>query len=529
MAADDPYPPVRVAASPLAARLGEDGLLEDLLADPDPRVVASAALSGGAGERHELAEAIEALLFRAVPELQQAFEDDGRAGALRDVIASCAVALAGLDAGRFSPMLCGLIRQTDDEGLAERLLLIVPMLDRQQAGGAVMARLHRARFAGRRPTGMELWAAGALQLRQAGPFAMDVLRAAARREAGLLESQVLGALGLVSALRLPIRTELAELVETLWYPGRPALLVRLARLLGAQAGSDEYQPDGAPTREECRELLVRATQYATVWETDEGEVTLTTPMGSAAAAVALWLLEPTTTEFDLPAGTTQPDEPILELSVEPNSAFYLREALLDEGAAAGDYVAWRIGLSGRSESAELDAMLLPPRGSERREYNPSVRATGALILALSASGEAQRRTVRERLAMSRPGEAFVARAGRQCGLLIAGDRSVLPAVRELLDYPEYPAPRALLALLAAGDRQTLDWLLWDTHWRVQSTPAELADLLVAEGFDDVFWRVAPQLPRPPAEAGQAAQRWVVRWMQCVWGVRRNDLAVGLGR
>lgn len=530
LAAADPAAAVRLAAAPLAAKLGEDGLLRDLLGDADPQVVTAAAFSAGSAGRDDLAADIEALLFRTVPQLQQAAwqEDSTEAEALRDVAGAAAAALAMLRPGRSAEMLCELTRQTTDEPLADRLLMVLPLLDGPEPGRTVLDRLQRGRFEGTQPAGMDLWAAAAMNLHQAGPFATDVLRVAAKGESGLMVSQIIGGLDVLAASGWPARGLLYEVVENLWYPDRPVMLSRAARLLGAQASSDEYQPPDAPDREACRSLLVRACQYTLVREIDGQEQTVTTPLASASAAVALWLLDPSVTEFDLPETTTRPAE-VVEMTLRPNSAFYLRETIITEDVRAGETIAWLIGRSGREQAGPLGELFLPPPGSDRREYNPAVRTTGALLQALSARTDDQRQAVRQRLAEVPPGADFADRAGRLCARYIAGDEAVLPEVRELLEYREYPAQRVLLALLAGGDRQCVDWLLWDTHWMVESTPEDLVRLLVFEGFDDVFADVLPGLPRPPAAAGPGAQRWAVRWMQCLWGVGRNRLAMGLRR
>ena len=116
-----------------------------------------------------------------------------------------------------------------------------------------------------------------------------------------------------------------------------------------------------------------------------------------------------------------------------------------------------------------------------------------------------------------------------CALLMAGSNEYLQDVRDLLEIPEFPPTRAIMALLAAGDKTTLDWVLWDLNWAVPFLLEDLPFMLTALGMNEVFAATAAELPLPSAAAGIQTQIWQVRIMRDVYGIRRSSLRVGLAR
>ncbi|MCK5558572.1 MAG: hypothetical protein KAJ01_09345, partial [Candidatus Hydrogenedentes bacterium] len=295
MAAKDRDPTVRAAVAPLAARLGNDDILRGLLEDTDLRVVSAAALDAGIAARTDLVSPISRLLDRYVPLHQRSRSapttseaQNATSEKLLEVVSCSAYALAKLSPKHYSPMLCDLARRSTDPELRDRLLVVLAVLNDTGARQAVMDIIHSARWARPFAPAMALEAAARMKLTDADMMGMEVLTAGGKRDKNLLESQVIAALDLAAALKRPCRREVYEICRNLWYPNRPAFLVRAARLLGIQVSSDEHQPPGTPDRETCIRTLREAVQYSFATTTiDDGEQTTTTPLGSAAAAVAM--------------------------------------------------------------------------------------------------------------------------------------------------------------------------------------------------------------------------------------------------
>ena len=541
-AVKDPDPTVRAVAGTLGARLGDDDVLRGLLEDADLQVVATAALDAGIAGRTGLVEPIARLLNHYIPRHQSAFSEpatsetqnhpSGPLVKFREVVSCAAYALARLRPKQYSPMLCDLARRSTDPQLRDRLLVILGILNDRYAHQAVMDIIHAARWEKPFAPAMALEAAARMKLREAGMMGMEVLAAAANGDKNLLESQVIGALNLTAVLKHPARREVHEICRNLWYPDRSALLVRAARMLGVQASSDMYRSPGAPTRETCIQTLREAVQYV-LWTVPPSgrSQTIATPLPSSAAAVALWLLDPSVAEFKLPANEkfSGDGESLVKPAESRTSAFYIREALTGEGSLGGDYVAWNLGLSDYRQAFALGRSMLPGPKDPIREYNAEVRSTGAMLMVLSARGGNQRDKAARWITEHLGSEDFPARGAFMCALLVGGRNEYLQEVRDLLEIPEFPFIRALRALLAAGDKGTLDWLLWDVNWVVPFPPEDLPFMLTGLGMNEVFAATAAELPRPSAAAGKQTQLWEIRIMRDVYGIRRSSIRVGLAK
>ena len=356
--------------------------------------------------------------------------------------------------------------------------------------------------------------------------ALKILRAAPSAPKGLLESQVIAAIDYASAMKLPCRKELYGIVEKLWYPGRPVLLTRAARALGEQVALDEGQSADAPSREKCMDLLRQAAQYSLATEGDgttSQPAAQYTPMGSAAAAVALWLLEPSVDEFAV--AESQPGEGYAELTMRRNSAFFVREAVGVDIFAAGDYVSWSLARTGLPAARQLGQRFLPARGSKRPEHSPEVRSTGAMLLALMATTPAERSDVISRIEYRLARESFFAKGSMRCALLAAGQRDVLPDVDMLLEISDFPRRRVLTALWADGRKRSLDLMLLNVGQPLD----DVATVLLAEGLDDVLACYAPALPLPSAAADDATRAWQMRILRTAWAVRRSQIDLGRGQ
>ncbi len=501
VAAEDPAASVRIPAATLAGRLGDDDVLTRLFQDSAARVVAAAVLDAGIAGRTSLAGRIEAMLHPPAGPPNPAPSAEA-VKARREILSSAAYALAGLDAKKYSKRLCASALTADETELQDRLLVALLAVNDERARQCGMDILHRYRWRGRRPSGMALWTAARMKLPDAAPIAMEVLRAAVRNEPDLRDAQIIGALEVISALRYPCRKEVYDICRTLWRLNRTPLLVRAARLLGQQATMRDPSA-GAPNQEACKKLLQDAAQYSL----RRGAKSIPTPLASASAAVALWTLAPA------------------------EGLHFLREAVAVEDTSAGNFVAWRLGCGDLSlpKISAVGRAFLPSPGEKPGEYNPAVRATGAMLLALSARTDQQRRAAVARIAARMDREEFLTRASMQCALLIAGQRERRDEVGRLLTIPEFPPARAMMALLTAGDRKTLDETLWNLHEDVSIPLSDLPVLLIDRDFAAVLAETAPALPLPSPAGSEATQHWQAKILRDTYGIRRERISVGLSR
>jgi hypothetical protein len=573
-----PVAAIRADSTMLAAILEDDHTLGVLLADDDPAVVASAALDAGLAGRTALTKPIADTLFRAAPQYQallarlegsktkpaspasapapdptyapatttapstqaasapttepsaesaQADPQRQRLDHLRSVVSNCALALALLDGPTYSSMLATMVLDCPDGPLRERLLLVLATLDSDDARDALTRLIHTARWEGHIAPAMTMTIAARLQTAAAAYMAAETLRASTDPQQRVLQSQAIAAIDLAAALRLPCRRAVYDMFDQLWSPEQPILCRRLARMLGTQISQPQGEDDDAPTPQQCRTLLRHAAQFS-LTPPNESLPPITTPLPSAAAAVALWLDEPTTREF-LTATSAPSDEPganYTELSVQPTTTFYLRETIALGETAPADYVAWAIGTSGRPEVDALGRSFLPADDEGLPpEYNPQVRSAGAMILALSARGTAQQAAVLQRILDCRSRENHPAWGSMTCAALVAGDDRVRESVRQLFWLPDFSTGRAVRALLIAGDGWVLDQMLLNVNWPDE----EIIDLILLQGLDGMMARVAPALPSPSAAASTETRLWQVSLMRHTWAVRRDAIGLGLGK
>lgn len=518
-AANDSSVGVRESAASLAARLGDDDVLAGLLRDPAARVRSATALAAGLAKRTALAEPIRRQ-FESRLNLVGPSSPDGI-----DQIASDAYALALLDPAGSSELLCHTTAaRADQPELQDRLLLALEALNDEEALQTVQDLLHADRWAGRSPSGVALYVAGKMHLPEATEIAMEALRAAAEGSQPLSVSRVLGAVDVVAEADYPCRTVAYALCRDLWQPGEPALLTRLAHLLGVQAAT-KGQLGYVPSRAACVETLRDAAQYSRAGR----EEPVTTPLPSAAAAVALWTLDPAEREFarldSNDASVSR--EAILNIVESKTSLFYLREATAADDPAACDYVAWHVGRSGLSQAPAVGRAFLPVGRKRQPEYNADVRACGAMILALSANDQPQRQAAVEHISRRLAREEYPAAGSLRCALLMAGQTDQLAKVRMLLEMEDFPAARALLALLVAGDKTTLDWLLWNTNWNLPVPLEDIPPLLIDQVIGEVLQTAAPSLPTICPAADEATRLWQANILRHAYGIRRASVRVGL--
>jgi hypothetical protein len=417
---------------------------------------------------------------------------------------------------------------TDDPELRGRYLWLLGTMQTPASRLAVEDAIHAPRFRGELPPADAVHAATAQGLADLWLVARDILQQADDPEtrSQITMGQVLASLEMIDRFAIPARTEVYQLLRTLWYPGRPMLLIRLARQLGRQIDL-EPMDENAPTRADGLDLLRQATQYSLQ---GDGQIRLT-PLGSAAAAVALWQLEPADSEFALSGEQVALDDPdaMARLAESRTSVYYLRETILAEPFGPGNYVAWHVARSGLDDAFAVGDTFLPARGGPHREYSAAVRTAGAMILALSAADDRRRRLAIERIEQRLESADPLEAASLRCALLMAGRADQLEEVRTLLEVESFDPNRALMALLVVGDKSTVDDILWDLRGDLSAEPGELAVLVNTTVIGDLWAGCLVGLGRPVVSASPATQRWQMLIARRTWGLYRNAMTIGLGR
>ena len=515
--AGDESAPVRSLSGVLAARLGDEPTLKKLLDDKDARVCGRAALDAGlAGV--DLAKEIGRLLWES--------QDP-------DAVSSAAYALAMLTPKESSPRLTSLLKETKDELLRDRLLHVMTILKTEEAGAAVAAVIDRSQAAGKNPPAAAIEAAGTLRIPGQAKAIAQTLAEVTKTDGDLTEAHLLAALQAADRMKLPVRSEVFDICLRLWNPRRFQLtLTKAARVLGRQG--DLLGAPNAPSRQECVKLLQQRAVYevprtthpathpasapagmsatgpapvATTSQEGGSKKPSITPVPSAAAAAALW---------DLQA---------------PLADQFVRNASAAAVTLAGEYVAWHVAAGSAPGAFELGLKMLPALDAPPalRVYNDNERSAGAILLALSAGTDSQKKLAMDRITSRLEGgplggedDFFVIRA-YWCAQLILGKSELATMVLELLDTPDFPQRRAFTALCVAGRREALDWLLWDPN----KTAGDIGFLLIDKGLEEVLSAVAPGLPGVDDSAGDDLLAWQIRILQDSYAIHRSSLKLGL--
>jgi len=200
----------------------------------------------------------------------------------------------------------------------------------------------------------------------------------------------------------------------------------------------------------------------------------------------------------------------------------------------GDYIAWHVACEGEPKKAfELGLSMLPGADCPPplRVYNDNERAAGAMLLALAARTARQKQIAVDRIAARLDagefdGEVDFYTAGAfRCALLILGRKPELAKLRALRGIGRFPRRRVMTALCAAGDREALDWLLFNKD----IPPEDISSLLTGRGIGEVLQAFCPELPLVDAAAETDLRLWQVRILRHHWGVRRGDVRLGMDR
>ena len=514
LACADSEPTVRRLGADLAARLGDDDALAALLGDGEPAVAAAAAVAAGLAGRTAQAERVAQLLAGSTD---------------AEAVSGAAYALSLLRPKQCVPAVRRLLPTTRDARLLGRLLAVAGDLGDEALHEAVLALAARKPL----PPAMALLAAGRMGLAAAAPAIRAVLVAAAGGDPPVLESQLLAAMAAAEVLELPVRGQVHAVCLRCWQPRLRHSMVTAARLLARQA--QRPQPRGAdtPSADECLRLLRAAALFHRRPATQPASRAAAPPetfLASAAAAAALWQIHPAGTYYkprrQAPGPVRFGDE------LDRDSSAYVVMSVVESGpAVVGDYLAWHLGRTGRREAFELGLVLLPEPSAapERKVYSDRLRSAGAMLLALSARTPGDRQQAAGRILQRLEGgplggeDDFFVRGAYECALLILGRRRYLPAVRRRLEILDFPQRRALTALLAAGDRAALDWLLLNPGL----TDEACQELLVGRMLAEVLSAAAPELPRVDPAATDDVRYWQLRILRQACAIRRAGLKIGL--
>lgn len=567
-AVTDPSSGVREDASLLAARLKDFAALGTLLADANAAVQSSAAMDAGLAGAKELKEQIARLIpYPRSP----------------DVVSSCADALIRLSPdfalevlvpAKGEIRICSPTERSDNRPLAncsledvqilrERMIYCLQRLpDANRVAATVAPGLAMSNYYKIVPRAMDLLVGERVKMPEAGMVAKLVLRTAAAGRAEISEEQLLAAIDAAGRMNLPVRAQVDAIIRRLWSPQLSLTMMAAVDLLRQQADLPQPADANAPSRDDCLRTLRLAATYqyvpATVPAATEPTATepsasgpatsepaatepatadlaaskqaasepamMNTPLASAAAAAALWQLAPATTYATREGGAVKLDM--------LSSAYYVYSAASAEQSGPADYIAWRLAESNNPLAFELGLELLPPPVDSNvpldrqppRDYSANARAAGAMLLGLAARTPKQRAVAAERIGYRLAGGAlgvtpsFYDAGTYRCALLCLGDANQLPEVRQLL-REEFPARRVLTALVAAGDRTVLDWLLGD----LQDRPEDIEFFLIDSGCGEVLAKAVPELPAVDPFAPQEIRLWQVKLMQHYYVIHRETI------
>lgn len=503
MASTDEWAENRVIAAVLAAGFEDDALLGKLISDADGTVASAAclcaALAGRSGLTGQIAQvfeqaAIEAASPRAT---SQSVSQPTTSTATQpystplpdhlEVLSAAAYALAKMDPAKYGPQIARQAMAAKDNDLRERLLSLMPMLSKDVALPVVQQALSAEQTIDISPAA--LVAAAKLGDSSATQAAARVLKLVVKPGQGVPVSLVRAAMQAAGNSPSALHQEIRNYCLKLWGPQEEVSLIAAARLLGQASLTQSPLP---PDEVELFEKMVYWVGSPGPVLTDTTPV-LTTPVPSAAAAVAMWLVN------------------------APDAQEAVKDAAASEAHLAAQYIAWHASRIDQARAFELGLTMLPPSDSpiSQREDRNHVRICGALMLALSARGQEQVRQAVDRIRPHVEMESdFYTRGACRSALLILGQPDQLQHVKNLLDSEAYPLRETLTALTFARDRLALDSLLWNLD------DEDLSYVLVNHGLLDVL-NCVQNLPRIDACSYGDILNWQMRIVRLAYGIGRS--------
>ncbi len=477
-------PDVRILAGMLAASLGDDKTLEKLLADKDDAVAAAAALDAALGGRTGLAAKTADMLAKTES---------------RAVMSDAAYATAILDAGLAGPEICKRLMAIEDDPLRDRLLHAASMLDNDEVRKVVRELLESQSRNGKYPSAETILAAGKLGMKEVVPYVRAVLRDVVAGKSGLHESHVLAAIDAAERLGVPVGEELLELIPGMWTYEVTAVCA--IELLAEQISK-------LPADDALRRNAVKLFRQAASQAYTEGA----TMLPSTAAAVALWILN------------EDPDDKAV------------RNLAASEAFDPGDYISWRLSLAEPERAFELGMRMLPPpfkydvplEEQPPRVHNNNERCCGAMLLGLAARTPGQKADAIARI-QSRIDEIlitdFVEMNTLKCAMIILNASGAdHEKILWILISGDFPRRRSMTALLAAGEKKSLDWLLLSGI-----SDDNKYSFIVDYQIGDLLKKTTPQLPHIDAAAEEDLAMWQLKILCHAYAIKRKSLKPGLPR
>jgi hypothetical protein len=508
VAAGSEHVSVRIGAALLAAMLKDDAILGQLLGDDDKVVRGAAALDAGLAGRTELAATLEKLLG----------DDDPT------VAGNAAAGLAHMDSDKHAPQLCELLITTSDEILRQRLCHVMTILNNDAARQA-MGKLLSGSNEKQTLSPIAILAGGKLNADGAADRIREILDTAVK-ERKTDRNLVHAAIDAAGMLNIPADDQLYKICRKYWNPdvGAEMMFISAARLLGRQ------NPKTSNPKE-VQQLLMGAAYYAHRQPTTgPAKPVETTPVASAAAATAVWLLNPSS-DPTMKLEHVRSEPGIIEFTGQRLTAARVVLDAAEASILAGDYIAWHIGHSSRPEAFGLGLRMLPPIGAplDRRIYNENARGAGAMLLAFAAKSDEQKKIAIQRISErlnpgdTHSGEDDPILAGRyRCALLILGQADIVEVVRDQRNNSGHAVPAAMTALILAGDPETMDYLMYNTQIPLN----DIAAYVVYDGLGRVLATVGPKLPTIDTSARVAIQLWQARIMRDYYMIHRSALGLG---
>lgn len=514
-------PDVRSAGALLAAKLGDDEMLRRLLGDADPNVRGVAALDAALADRKALRETVAPMLAEAGSDFQAACAAYAlwTWGAAQEVAEAALSADADGQAQRRDLLLCALAApggKADARRLAEKT--VVELLARAGERKEV-------------PSTMTFIAAGRLGVREAVPFVTETVQTvlSERAEVPIAHVESLAA-AMQTARRLRAQTvgPVTRVLAELWHPGTAMIMILGCEALG-QTLSQTDLPAGGSRPAAMPAATTRATTPARVPRTAVPTTAATapldpvemlrrgaqypdTPLASAAAAVALFQIDPDGAED------------------------FLRLVCETDDVLACNYVAWQLQSLARKPSprqqryraaAEAVADSFTTGGS----FSVGVPAAGAILWAYLARGTDRAEAAAERIARklqanAGPNDDLVLSGSYRCALLILGRSEYRRDVVNLLEDEQFPRDRAVTALiLSAEPTAGLDHILGKAGFDFAWIDAALAGRLMAR----VVEQVAPSLPPYDIDAPAAARAFQGRILRDAYLIQRDRITEELKR
>jgi len=334
---------------------------------------------------------------------------------------------------------------------------------------------------------------------------------------------MVAALEALTRLRTPARGALNDFVRRFWSKDLGFVLYRAAEALGVQADIKDGQAPDAPSPEQCIDTLRQAAMWTRTVRRQGRPVDLRTPAASAMAAAKAWALQPDRSWYR-PAGG---DTTLLFAVDQESTAWTVAQVARLEDTIAADVLAWRIGTSGLDQAVDLGLRLLPDRDEPDAMaiHDRNQLACGALMASLAAASgdEPGSKRIIERIE-SRMATRFglitdpSLLATYRAALLILGREEHAPSVLQATRIGQLPSRRGLTALIAAGDRRGLDWLLIENR----SDPPAVERLLLGEEFNEVLAALAPDLPLPWADLDTRIRQVQIQLLRRVWVASRDS-------